>query len=496
MTRWTLPRHWPVQDRARYKPLDWFVPYARNARTHPPAQVAFLAGLLDKHGPDQDVVVDEDRVVLKGHGRLLAAREAGLTHFLFTTRSGMTEAEKQAMRLSDNQVALLSGWDAELIKGEFDGLKATGWDILSLGFPEAQLRGWDISVGTESEQDPNEAPEAPKTPIVRPGDLWVLGNHRLLCGDSTSRDDVMRVLGRDRPNLMVTDPPYGVKYNPTWRDDAGGQFGDGKTVMRGKVENDDKADWTVAWDLFKGDVAYVWCASLTSDIAIAALEKSGLMRRSQIIWRKPHFQLSRGDYHWQHEPCWYAVRKGGKANWKGDRRQTTIWDIAGMNPAGRNRDEGNEKSAHGTQKPVECMKRPIENNSSAGDVVYEPFSGSGTTILAGEMTGRRILAIELDAAYCQVAIERWEKFTNQTARLSDTGQSLRDLVGIRLRATVSGRKANSKKASSLPNTSRRNSRKRGHVGENSSHESSHDNQGRASARLRRPSSDADTQQNS
>jgi DNA modification methylase len=418
--RLVIPQHWPVQDAARYKPLEWFVPYERNARTHPESQIALLASLLTKFGPDQDIVVDEDRVILKGHGRLLAARLAGLTYFTFTQRNGLSESDKQAMRLADNQVALLSGWDKELVQGEIGSLKTQGYDILQLGFPEAQLRGWGIHVGTEA--PPEEViPEPPRVPIVRPGDLWVLGKHRLICGDCTDADAVQKVLGGKRPKLMVTDPPYGVEYDPGWRAEPGrlgavdGSFLSTEGVRRGEVRNDSRADWSAAYDLFPGDIAYVWHGALYSSVVEDSLHRSRFETRAQIVWNKQHAPISRGDYHWKHECCWYMVRRGKTGNWQGDRRQTTIWDIANMNAFGGATEDA--RTEHGTQKPVECMKRPMENNSSAGDYVYEPFSGSGTTIIAGEMTDRRVLAIELDPGYVQVAIERWQQFANQEATL-------------------------------------------------------------------------------
>lgn len=408
--RWTIPANWPVQDRAAYLSIERFIPYDNNPRTHPPAQIALLASLLRAHGPDQPIVIDEDGIILKGHGRRMAAIEAGLTHFTFVRHAGLSDTEKRAIRIQDNQVALLSGWDASLIQGEITALKTLGYNILQLGFPEAQLRGFGVGVGTESEQDPDEVPEPPKAPIVRLGDLWVLGDHRVICGDCTDAETVKKVLGARKPNLMTTDPPYGVSYNPADRDAMTGRPTANST--RGSVANDDRADWTAAWNLFKGNVAYVWCASMYSDTVIANLENAGFVRRSHIIWAKMQLTFGRGDYHWQHEPCWYVVRAGKTSNWKGDRRQTTLWNDISNTRAGED-----TSTTHGTQKPVECMKRPIENNSAVGDYVYEPFSGSGTTIIAAEMTGRKCLAIELDAGYVQVAIERWMKFSESVATL-------------------------------------------------------------------------------
>jgi DNA modification methylase len=204
---------------------------------------------------------------------------------------------------------------------------------------------------------------------------------------------------------MVTDPPYGVEYDAKWREDAGVN---GPGAAKGKVLNDDRADWTEAWALFPGDVAYVWHAGLYASTVAESLIKCGFNMRSQIIWAKSNFAMSRGDYHWQHEPCWYAVKKAAKGHWAGDRKQTTIWNI----PKPQKSETG-----HSTQKPVECMKRPIENNSSIGQAVYEPFSGSGTTIIACEMTGRVCYAIELNPAYVDIAVKRWEQFTGQKATL-------------------------------------------------------------------------------
>jgi DNA modification methylase len=234
--------------------------------------------------------------------------------------------------------------------------------------------------------------------------LWQLGSHRLICGDSTSADVVGRLLGDVEPLLMVTDPPYGVEYDPSWRNQAGAA----KTKRTGKVLNDNRADWREAWALFPGDVAYVWHGALHAATVAESLMAAGLNVRSQIIWAKDRLVLSRGDYHWQHEPCWYAVKKTGK-----DQDAATV---------------------HGTQKPVECMRRPILNNSSSGQAVFEPFMGSGTTLIAAETTGRACLGIELNPAYVDVPIERWQKFTVANAVLAETGETVADLKARRLAA--------------------------------------------------------------
>jgi DNA modification methylase len=265
-------------------------------------------------------------------------------------------------------------------------------------------------------------PEAPVTPVSVPGDLWQLGAHRLICGDSTSADVVGRLLGDMKPLLMVTDPPYGVEYDPSWRNQAGAA----KTKRTGKVLNDDRADWREAWALFPGDVAYVWHGALHAATVADSLVAAGFPVRSQIIWAKDRLVLSRGDYHWQHEPCWYAVKKTGKGHWAGDRKQTTLWHISGK--------DQDAATVHGTQKPVECMHRPILNNSSPGQAVYEPFMGSGTTLIAAETTGRVCFGIELNPAYVDVAVERWQQFTGEEAVLAETGENFAALKSKRLAA--------------------------------------------------------------
>ena len=252
------------------------------------------------------------------------------------------------------------------------------------------------------------------------GDIWVLGSHRIICGDSTDPDTIKKLLGDEKPNLMVTDPPYGVEYDPAWREESAGKGARSK----GKVLNDDRADWTQTWQLFPGNIAYVWHGGLHSATVAQNLEACGFKLRAQIIWAKQHFALSRGDYHWQHEPCWYAVRN--KGNWCGDRKQATIWNIKNNNAFGNS--EAEETFGHGTQKPVECMRRPILHTTQKGEAVYEPFSGSGTTIMACEQTERRCYAVELNPLYVDMAVKRWEKTTKKSAVHDGSGQSFKAIA--------------------------------------------------------------------
>jgi DNA modification methylase len=393
-------------------PLERLIPYARNPRKNA-AAVATVAASLKEFGWRQPIVVDEAMVILAGHTRLEAARQLGLATAPVHVARGLTPAQTKAYRLMDNRASENAEWDEALLGLELGDLQGDGFDLGLTGFDDAELNrllaGLDDEEGSREGED--DIPETPADPVSRPGDLWLLGPHRLLCGDSTVATDVERVLGSVTPLLMVSDPPYGVEYDPSWRNHAGAA----RTRRTGKVLNDDRADWREAWALFPGDVAYVWHGALHATTVAESLEAAGFAIRSQIIWAKERLVLSRGDYHWMHEPMWYAVKKTGKGHWAGDRKQTTLWQISSG--------DQDAETVHGTQKPVECMRRPMLNNSSPGQAVYEPFMGSGTTLIAAETTGRVCLGIELNPAYVDVAVERWQRFTGKAAVLDGSGES-------------------------------------------------------------------------
>ena len=412
---------WPA-DKVERRPVGQLIPYARNARTHSDEQVSQIAASIREWGWTVPILVDEGGSIIAGHGRVLAAQRLGLAEVPVMVATGWTEAQRRAYVLADNKLALNAGWDTDLLKLELSDLKEVGADLDLIGFSDAELEVLLAPAGTQGLTDPDETPEPPVDPVSGPGDVWQLGRHRIICGDSTDADTVAKALNGVSPHLMVTDPPYGVEYDPAWREKAGVAA---SGTAKGKVLNDDKADWREAWALFPGDVAYVWHAGLYAGVVGDSLAACDLMLRSQIIWDKGQLVLSRGDYHWEHEPCWYAVKKGAKGHWAGDRKQTTVWHIA--------KPKKNE-TGHGTQKPVECMKRPIENNSSPGQAVYEPFSGSGTTIIACEMTGRHCYAIELNPAYVDVAVKRWQEFTGQQAVLEGDGRTFAEVDSERTKA--------------------------------------------------------------
>ncbi|MBS3652615.1 site-specific DNA-methyltransferase [Pseudaminobacter sp. 19-2017] len=390
-------------------PIERLKPYAKNAKTHAPDQVTKIAASMAEFGWTVPVLVSAEGEVIAGHGRILAAGALGLANVPVIVLEHLSEAQRRAYRIADNKLTELGGWDDSLLSDELQALSADRFDLSLTGLDEADLDRLmgELGMSTGAAAGEDEVPEPPADPVTRPGDLWVLGRHRLLCGDATVATDVERLLAGTVPHLMVTDPPFGVNYDPTWRNEAGVST----TSRTGKVANDDRADWRDAWALFPGDVAYVWHAGVHASTVADSLVAAGFGIRSQIIWAKPRLVLSRGHYHWQHEPCWYAVRDGATGHWQGARDQTTIWAIGAA-------DQGeDDATVHGTQKPVECMRRPILNNSTTGAAVYEPFSGSGTTIIAAETTGRACFAMELDPRYCDVAVERWQRFTGRQAAL-------------------------------------------------------------------------------
>ena len=413
-------RPWPADHVERW-PVERLRPYAKNARVHTNADVDAVAASMRQWGITAPLMVDEGGEIIYGHCRWLAAHKLRLASVPVVVARGWSEAEKDAYRLADNQLAARASWDIDLLAAELRDLRTSQFDVDLIGFDPDQLAALLAASGTDGLTDPDSVPKPPEVPVTRLHDTWRLGSHRVHCGDCTEAHDVAAALAGVKPHLMVTDPPYGVGYDPAWRDSA--DLGVGKR-SKGMVLNDDRADWREAWALFPGEVAYVWHASLHGGDVADGLQGCGFQIRSQLVWVKQHFALSRGDYHWQHESCWYAVREGAIGHWMGGRSQSTVWEIANNNAFGNRTPE--QTWGHGTQKPVECMRRPILNNSQPGQAVYDPFLGSGTTVIAAEMMGRACLGLELNPAYVDVVVQRWEAFTGLNATLDATGEIFRD----------------------------------------------------------------------
>jgi DNA modification methylase len=407
-------------DRLRLEtwPVERLTPSARNARTHSAAQVAEIAGSIRAFGFSNPILIGVDGDIIAGHGRLAAARHLGLTEVPVIIVGDLTEVQKRQLMLADNRIAANAGWDFKMLHLELTDLSVLGAELEGLGFTAEELARALSPERGAGLTDEDDVPGLAEQAVSRLGDVWLAGPHRIGCGDSTHAQTVASVLASTIPQLMVTDPPYGVEYDPGWRH----RRGVSQSGRRGKIRNDDLADWAPAWALFPGNIAYVWHAALRSAVVAASLEREGFGIRAQIIWAKPRIVIGRGDYHWQHEPCWYAVRTRGF--WAGDRKQTTLWTISSSNQ--------DAETCHSTQKPVECMRRPIQNNSSPGQAVYDPFLGSGTSLIAAETIGRACLAIELDPRFVDVAIRRWQAFTGKAATLDSDGRSFDAISAERL----------------------------------------------------------------
>jgi len=398
--------------------LERLMPSPRNARTHSEAQVAEIAGSIRTFGFANPILVGSDGDVIAGHGRLAAARRLGLPEVPVIVIGHLNETQRRQLVLADNRIALNAGWDMETLKLELTDLASLGADLVSLGFSKAELNKALTPADNLGLTDEDEVPALEGKAVTTAGDIWCLGPHRVACGDSTDSVIVEALLAEAKPQLMVTDPPYGVDYDPAWRHRAG--INNSSRV--GRVRNDGRANWAEAWALFPGNIAYVWHGALHAATVAESLTSQGFSMRAQIIWAKERLVIGRGDYHWQHEPCWYAVRE--KGNWTGDRKQTTLWTI----PAG-GQDTDTE---HGTQKPVECMRRPLLNNSSPGEPVYDPFLGSGTTLIAAQTADRSCLGLELEPRYVDLIVRRWQAFTGQKAKLQAGDRSFDDVASERM----------------------------------------------------------------
>lgn len=419
------------------------IPYEGNPRLHSEKQIKKLMASIQEYGIVLPVLIDTNNVILARHAVITACINLGISEVPCIRASHLSEAQKRAYILADNRLAEDSTWDKGMLKTEMLRLRDDyGLELEDTGFEAREILRLRMDVA-DTPKDEDAVPEEVNIAVSQIGDVWFLGDHRIICGSSTDKDTVKKLLAGEKPHLMVTDPPYGVNYDPAWRS----QIHNSPALRTGRVLNDDEADWRKAWELFPGDVAYIWHASVHSETVAQSLRACGFVIRSQIIWAKSHFALSRGDYHWQHEcclyalredtdiqcpempgycpgydACWYAIREGKKSHWTGSRSESTLWEI------GFKEDTA---TTHGTQKPVECMRRPMLNNSEPNEIIYEPFSGSGTTIIAAESCRRRCFAIELNPEYVDMAVKRWQDYTGRTAILEGTRHTFEDIAGLR-----------------------------------------------------------------
>jgi DNA modification methylase len=381
-----------VTERFEKVNIDKLVPYVRNARTHSKEQILQLRASLREFGFVNPVIVDKDLNIIAGHGRILAAKEEGITEVPCVFAEHLTEAQKRAYIIADNRLAMNAGWDMEMLSVEISELQGVDFDLSVLGFDEAELSKLMGDIEDVKDDDFDVDEELKKPAVTKVGDLWLLGNHRLICGDSTKIDTFTVLMDGKQANLVVTDPPYNVNYEGS----------------AGKLKNDNMADeafYTFLLSAFKNMEAvmtkdasiYVFHADTEGLNFRKAFSDAGFYLSGTCIWKKQSLVLGRSPYQWQHEPVLFGWKKAGKHNWYSDRKQTTIWEF----------EKPKKNADHPTMKPVPLIAYPILNSSMVNSIVLDPFGGSGSTLVACEQTERICYTIELDEKYCDVIVKRY-----------------------------------------------------------------------------------------
>jgi DNA modification methylase len=395
-----------------------------------------MAASMREFGFKIPVLARTDGEVVDGHLRLKAAKKLGISEIPVILCDEWTPAQVKAFRLMVNRSVTWADWDEELLALELQELQSLDFDLTLTGFDGKEL---DDLLAIDDEEKANAAPPLPESPVSRPGDLWVLGPHRVLCGDCTTQEVVARLLGERQPRLMVTDPPYGIELDTEWRDRAGlNGFGAAEpSYMKNRtaghtetsISGDTRADWSEAFALVPSlEVAYIWHASKFTREVLDGLLRIGFLHHQQIIWDKGRTVLTRTHYWFQHEPCWYVRKKN--APWFGKAGEnSTIWSSPSPKFIMGGSDE--EKFDHPTQKPVELMRRPILNHLRRGELVYEPFLGSGTTLAAAELTQRVCYGVELDPKYVDVVVQRWQTLSGKQAVLDGDGRTFEEIKAQR-----------------------------------------------------------------
>ncbi|MBF0423241.1 MAG: DNA modification methylase [Magnetococcales bacterium] len=437
-----------------YWSLDRLIPYAKNLRRNDEV-VDRMVGAIREFGFRIPIVAKSDGMVVDGHLRLKAARRLNLEEVPVVLADDLSEAQIKAFRLLANQSTNWAQWDEDLLKVELEELRSLDFNLEMTGFDLSEIDRMLESEGAEGGEggfsDDETVPEPPATPVTRPGDLWVLGDHRLLCGDSTKVEDVQRLMKGEKAQLFATDPPYLVDYdgtnhppNKTYKE----RQEKAKLAAAGKVKKgwlDGNKDWSdtygVTWDdssqgpeLYEGFIRaaidhaisdhaawYCWHASRRQAMLEAVWEKMGAFVHQQIIWNKPSPVLTRTHYLWKHEPCFYGWIRGNRPEKiEGVEPAYTVWDIKGLT--------GEDRPEHPTPKPLDCFAIPMRQHVAPGGLCYEPFSGSGSQIMAGEMTGRRVYAMEISSAYCDVAVQRYIQATGKIVYLDGSGGKTFEMV--------------------------------------------------------------------
>ncbi len=396
-----------LADKLEHWPIERLLPYIRNARTHSEDQIAQIAASIAEFGFTAPILAGSDGVIVAGHGRLAAARKLGLASVPVVVLEHLTPTQRRALVIADNKIAENAGWDEELLRLELAELQEADFDLALTGFDADELL--EIMAGEETtaegHTDEDAAPEVPVTPVSKPGDVWIMGQHRLLCGDSTDAASYDTLLGNERVAMIFQDPPYNVDYANTAKDKLRGT---NRPILNDNL-GDGFQDFLLA--AFKPALArcngavYVAMSSSELDTLQSAFRAAGGKWSTFIIWAKNTFTLGRSDYQRQYEPILYGWPEGATRHWCGDRDQGDVWHF--------NKPRVND--LHPTMKPVELVERAIRNSSRPGEVVLDPFGGSGTTLIAAEKSGRKARLIELDTKYADVIVRRWQDWTGQQA---------------------------------------------------------------------------------
>jgi DNA modification methylase len=393
-----------------YRTTSVLIPYARNSRTHSPQQTQQIAASIKEFGFTNPVLIDEDNGIIAGHGRVQAAQLLKMDEVPCIVLAGLSEAKKRAYVIADNKLAMNAGWDDEMLRLELQDLIDSGFDVDLTGFSQEEIDKL-MPKQVEGLTDEDAVPETPETPVTVPGDIWILGDHRLMCGDSTSIDAVEKLMDGQKADMWLTDPPYNVAYE--------GKTKDALKIQNDSMRNDDfrqfLRDCYVAADavMKPGAVFYIWHADSEGYNFRGAAKDAGWTVRQCLIWKKSVLVMGRQDYHWKHEPCLYGWKEGAGHLWAADRKQTTVLEF----------DKPSRNGEHPTMKPVELFAYQMLNNTKGQDIVLDSFGGSGTTCIAAEKNGRRAFMMELDPKYCDVIIKRWQEFTGKQAIHAETGEA-------------------------------------------------------------------------
>ena len=394
----------------QYKATEDLIPYARNSRTHSVEQVAQIAASIREFGWTNPVLIDGENGIIAGHGRVLAAHKLGETQVPTIELSHMSDTQKRAYIIADNKLAINAGWDSEMLALEIGDLKDAGFDLGLTGFSPDEIAALNPDV-IKGLTDEDAVPDVPDKPITKLGDIYQLGNHRLMCGDSCSVTDMEKLCNGQLVDMWLTDPPYNVAVQGG--NHANPERKNGLKILNDKMPDEEfrqfLRDAYVTADLVMkpGAVFYIWHADSEGYNFRGAAKDAGWAVRQCLIWKKSSIVMGRQDYHWKHEPCLYGWKEGAGHLWATDRKQTTILEF----------DRPSRNGEHPTMKPVALFEYQMLNNTKGGDIVLDSFGGSGTTMLAAEKHGRYARLMELDPKYCDVIVKRWEDFTGKKAEL-------------------------------------------------------------------------------